>query len=552
MLQRTATILNSFFSSIFTEESEDVPVPAMTYTGPVLEEADVTPEVVERKLKMLRPSSSPGPDQIHPRVLVETAQSIATPLSQLFRESLLAGELPSDWKLGEVVPIFKKGCKQIPANYRPVSLTAVPCKVLESIIRDRIMSHMVSTLQLHNAQHGFRPKRSCATQLLATLDDWSKAIERGDPVDAIYLDFSKAFDTVPHKRLLCKLQAYGIGGKLLRWIESFLTDRKQRVVLNGRESSWAPVKSGVPQGSVLGPLLFVLYVNDLPDVVQCSVQMFADDTKIYRPVRNPSDAEHLQADINAAVDWSRKWQLSFNTEKCKVLHIGRVNECHAYSMGDSQLEKTSAERDLGIQVDRQLKFREQAAAAVTKAAQILAVIRRSFEHLDAETLPVLYKSLVRPHLEYCNTVWGPFNREDQQRVERVQRRATKLIPAIRDLPYTERLRILGLPSLYYRRRRGDMIMVYQLLHEGVDVDPENFFTSTAVGPTRGHPWKLMKPRAETRTRRLAFGVRTINDWNALPTSVVAASTLQLFQIQTRHTLASLSLRHSHQRLMQRH
>ena len=157
------------------------------------------------------------------------------------------------------------------------------------------------------------------------------------------------------------------------------------------------------------------------------------------------------------------------------------------------------------------------------------VIRRSFEHLDAETLPVLYKSLVRPHLEYCNTVWGPFNREDQQRVERVQRRATKLIPAIRDLPYTERLRILGLPSLYYRRRRGDMIMVYQLLHEGVDVDPENFFTSTAVGPTRGHPWKLMKPRAETRTRRLAFGVRTINDWNALPTSVVAASTLNSFK-----------------------
>ena len=258
---------------------------------------DVSPEVVEGKLKVLRPSSSPGPDGIHPRVLVETAHSVAAPLSQLFRESLLTGELPSDWKLGEIVPIFKKGCKQAPANYRPVSLTAVPCKVLESLVRDRIMDHMIKSGQLHDAQHGFRPKRSCATQLLATLDDWTRAIEQGDSVDAIYLDFSKAFDTVPHRRLLRKLQAIGIRGSLLRWIEGFLTDRKQRVALNGVKSSWAPVASGVPQGSVLGPLLFVAYVNDLPDAVNCGVQMFADDTKIYRPVSNTADAELLQADI---------------------------------------------------------------------------------------------------------------------------------------------------------------------------------------------------------------------------------------------------------------
>ena len=184
------------------------------YAGPVLDDVDVTPELVELKLKRLKPSSSPGPDAIHPRVLVETAHAIATPMSQLFCESIASGELPSDWKLGEIVPLFKKGSKQSPSNYRPVSLTAVPCKVLESIISDRIMDHSESTRQLHDAQHGFRPRRSCAIQLLSSLDDWSRAIERGDPVDAIYLDFAKA-DTVPHHRLLRKLQAYGIGGKLL-------------------------------------------------------------------------------------------------------------------------------------------------------------------------------------------------------------------------------------------------------------------------------------------------------------------------------------------------
>ena len=366
-------------------------------------------------------------------------------------------------------------------------------------------------------------------QLLATLDDWSKAIEQGDPVDAIYLDFSKAFDTVPHKRLLCKLRAYGIGGRLLRWVESFLTDRKQRVVLNGARSSWAAVRSGVPQGSVLGPLLFILFVNDLPDALQCNIQMFADDTKLYLPVRDPSDAGLLQADINAAMDWSKKWQLCFNPGKCKVLHVGKANNRLIYSMGDSLLDSTDLERDLGVQVDAELKFREHAAAAVSKASQMLAVIRRSFAHLDADTLPVLFKSMVRPHLEYCNTVWGPLNRADQKRVEKVQRRAIKLVTEIKDLSYTERLRILGLPSLYYRRRRGDMITLYQLLHGGVDLNPETFVSLAADGPTRGHPWKLRKPRAETRTRRLAFGVRVVNDWKSLPAKDVASSTLNCFK-----------------------
>ena len=227
--------------------------------------------------------------------------------------------------------------------------------------------------------------------------------------------------------------------------------------------------------------------------------------------------------------WSTRWQLAFNESKCKALHLGSNNQGSLYSMSGVLLAQATEERDLGVIVDVELKFRHHAAAAVAKASQILAVIRRSFGLLDKTTLPLLFKSLVRPHLEYGNITWGPFNRADQKLVERVQRRATKLVAELRDLPYPERLRSLGLPSLYYRRRRGDMIMVFKIIHGRVDLDPDAFFTRASMQVTRGHPWKLAKPRASSRIRRNAFGVRSINDWNGLPLEVVGSETLAQFK-----------------------
>ena len=294
-------------------------------------------------------------------------------------------------------------------------------------------------------------------------------------------------------------------------------------------SDWVPVTSGVLQGSVLGPLLFVLYVNDLPAAVQCPIQLFADDTKLYQSVGLASDASSLQRDLDMVVTWSDNWRLPFNEAKCSSLHFGRSNVRRVYSMRDAALEQVSVERDLGVLVDSELKFCAQAASAVSKATQILAVIRRSFQLIDRTTPPLLFKTLVRPLLEYGNVIWGPFNRADQKLVERVQRRATRLVDEIRREPYTERLRLLGLPSLYYRRRRGDMIAVFQMLHSGLDLDPAVFFTPAAKATTRGHPWKMDKPQAITRVRRNAFTVRVINDWNALPSHVVSSSTVNQFK-----------------------
>ena len=213
------------------------------------------------------------------------------------------------------------------------------------------------------------------------------------------------------------------------------------------------------------------------------------------------------------------------------MHIGSHNIEQPYSLGGVPVAVTGEERDLGIVIDSQLKFRRQAGVAISKASQMLAVVRRSFANIDHVTLPLLFKSMVRPYLEYCNTIWGPFNKTDQKQVERVQRRATKMVESIRHLPYPERLRHLGLPSLSYRHRRGDMITVYQLLHGGINVTPEHFLTMHDSDRTRGHRWKLHKPRAATSIRRNAFSVRIVNDWNSLPETVVSAESLTSFKAQ---------------------
>ena len=528
--QDKAEVLSRFFSSVFTLENiDEIPTLPIKWQGPFLEDIEITPAQVEQKLLHLRPSSSPGHDGIHPRVLQELAIPLSRPLSAIFRKSLDEAKIPDEWKEAEVVPIFKKGAKDEASNYRPVSLTSIPSKVCESLIRDEILAHMMESEQLNRNQHGFLPRRSCVSQLLETLDDWTREIEEGHPVDVAYLDFQKAFDSVPHCRLLSKLHDLGIRGKVLAWIKNFLTGRRQRIVVRGSKSSWAPVLSGIPQGSVLGPTLFLLYVNDLPDNVQSGIKLFADDAKVYANVQDQRGRDHLQEDLDALRTWSGVWQMPFNATKCKVLHLGPGNPQYAYTMFDVHLEQVGGEKDLGVIIDSSLKFRKQAAAAVAKANRVLGAIRRSFEHIDQQTLPLLYKTLVRPLLEYGNAAWGPYNAADIKLVERVQRRATRLVRPIRHYSYEDRLRALCLPSLQYRRRRGDVILIHQVMNGRVDINKQKFFQDPPSTVTRGHSLKIAKPQAQSRVRRNFWSVRAVNDWNRLPESVVSSATTNLFK-----------------------
>ena len=447
----------------------------------------------------------------------------------LFCKSVEEGQLPELWKLGHITPIHKKGSRRSPGNYRPVSLTSVIAKLLESIIRDAIVEHMLINNLFADNQHGFVPGRSCMSQLLVVMEEWTKILQHGEQIDVLYLDFKKAFDSVPHQRLLSKLEGYGIQGNLLKWINCFLTGRKQRVVIEGEVSEWSEVKSGIPQGSVLGPILFVIFINDLPEAVRSTCRIFADDTKVYRNVTSAEGPVSLQTDLDSLVEWSDLWQLPFNSDKCHSMHLGYNNPNHVYHMGDKQLDQSNHEKDLGVLIDNQLKFHVHTTTACNKANQILAIARRSFEFLDEVTVPLLYSAMVRPHLEYGNTIWGPHYKLDQLAVEKVQRRATKLVPGLHDVPYCERLQRLSLPSLHYRRRRGDMIQVYKIKAGVVRLDQSIFFQDPPSSLTRGHKWKIFKNHAQKDVRRHTFSCRVVDDWNALPASVIDAKTVNEFK-----------------------
>ncbi len=345
-------------------------------------------------------NKSPGPDRLHPRILNELSGELKEPLILLFKQSLEEGAVPKAWKEGKIAPIFKKGKENICDNYRPVSLTSIVWKVMEKMIRAQAINHLNQFIS--SCQHGFIEGRSCITQLLDTIDTWSRLLDKGSAIDAIYRDFSKAFDSLPHRRLLLKLEAYEIKGALLRWLESFLTGRRQIVPVNGNLFNWASVDSGVPQGSVLRPLLFICYINDMPGVVLSTFRMFADDTKIFRQVDSEEDTENLQSDLTKLKDWAGTWQLRFNATKCKVMHLGWNNHCQEYTMEQNDyqvlLSVTECEKDLGVHVDKDVEI------VSNKANRLCGMIRRSFSSMNGDMFNSLFRSLIRPHLEYGNTV----------------------------------------------------------------------------------------------------------------------------------------------------
>ena len=495
-------------------------------------------------------------------------------------KSLTTGEVPTDWKKAQITAIFKKGDRKKAHNYRPVSLTSITCKVLESILRDQVMEHLTKNDLLSNQQFGFIKGRSAVLQLLKVLDEWSQTLDQGESIDCIYMDFQKAFDTVPHRRLITKLKGYNIHENTLNWIKNFLTDRKQQVKIGSATSEWSEVLSGIPQGSVIGPLLFIVYINDMPENIANPTFMFADDTKLYskrtnaakqtarlrqdklrayrcamktksigkhqeyrktrkiwkeavREAKRQELTEHneLQHDMNLLLQWSDNWLLKFNAEKCKLLHVGK-KEDSPYSMDGTTLETVHEEKDVGVVMENDLSFKTHINTKINKANSVMGVIRRSFSHLDSSIFKMLFKALVRPHLEYAAPVWNPHLKFLSDQIESVQRRATKYIPGFKKKSYAERLTDLQLPCLAYRRLRGDLIEVYKITTEVYDCKVSGGILkqcSKEDRRTRGHDKKLSICYSRLNIRRNFFSNRVAPLWNSLPQGVVDAPSLNSFK-----------------------
>uniref|UniRef100_A0A8C5M941 Reverse transcriptase domain-containing protein n=1 Tax=Leptobrachium leishanense TaxID=445787 RepID=A0A8C5M941_9ANUR len=312
-----------------------------------------------------------GPDGIHPKLLKELSDVIAKPLTDLFNQSLLMGVVPEDWKLTNVVPIHKKGSREESGNYRPVSLTSVVGKLMETMLKERIVDHLKTHRLQDQKQHGFTSGRSCQTNLIDFFDWVTKIIDTGGAVDIAYLDFSKAFDTVPHRRLINKLQSLSLDSNIVEWIRQWLSDRQQRVVVNGVYSAQGLVTSGVPQGSVLGPILFNIFISDIAEGINGKVCLFADDTKICNRVDVPGGISQMTNDLGKLKKWSELWQLSFNVDKSKIMHLGRKNPRAEYRIFDTVLTSTSEERDLGVIISEDLKVSSQCNRAAGNASRML-------------------------------------------------------------------------------------------------------------------------------------------------------------------------------------
>jgi hypothetical protein len=484
-------------------------------------------------------------------MLKEVAAELARPLSLIFRKSFDLGQIPEQWRLADVCPIFKKGSRVDKANYRPVSLTSIPCKLMESVIRDVIMGHMVENGLISRDQHGFVPRKSCTTNLLECLDFITAELAKGGVVYSVYLDFWKAFDTVPHARLLVKLRAYGVCGKTLDWIADFLRNRKQRVVVDGRFSAWTNVTSGVPQGSVLGPLLFVIFINDLPEACGNILKLYADDSKILARISDAADLERLQSDLFRVAEWCDVWQMQLNADKCKVVCFGQKDEpavplvLPSRDGSRQELGFSEVERDLGVQVCHDLSWKKQIETAAARANSILGMLRKTFQHNSVELWKKLYVSYVRPHLEFAVPAWNPHKVGLGVLLEKVQRRATKIPKPLRQLSYEERLRRLGLEKLETRRSRGDLIQFFKCFWSFEEVDwhcPLQPLASTRPNlrvETRGGSQRMRRQHFGSRQtndhmaavtiRHNFFLNRIVNFWNRLPEEVVGARSVNGFK-----------------------
>ena len=524
----TANILAEFFESTYLKQDNST-CNTHQYIHDVDNSCKLKPVSVEEVAKLLNSVNifkSMGPDGIHPKLIKSLANNdeFIRNVQFLFNSCLDECKVPEAWKQANVIPIHKKGSVTEAKNYRPISLTSVMGKLFEKVVRDRILSEVGE--KLCSNQHGFVANKSCLSNLLEATDYINEILANDECVDVFYLDFQKAFDTVPHDKLMIKLENLGLSKRLLAIIQHFLSNRKFRVLIGDSFSDPRPVLSGVPQGSVLGPILFILYINDMPNQIQNLLLLFADDAKL---CANASKVNVNQTDLDNLAKWQNRWGLTFNTidSKCKVMHIGNKNPCHKYYLNGNELPSTTEEKDLGVWMTEDFTWSKNIDSNIKKAKSVMAWIMRTIIIKDQSTMLQLYKTLVRPHLEYCVQLWSPQPRYGNWgvifKIEDVQRQYTRQINGIGTLSYKERLKELNLTTLLERRARGDLIETFKIF-KGI----ANYGTQLLRMSKSGY--NILHPTGKrTKQQNDFFNTRAINYWNKLPNNIKDSNSVDMFK-----------------------
>lgn len=526
-----ASVLNDAFTNNFSTTT-DVLLPSI----PFYNYATMSPITVDvlgtgKLINSLNLHSSPGFDCINSKFLKNTCEFSTIILTKIFQQSIDSSVLPVEWKIGKVVPIYKTGIKTSPLNYRPISLTSTCCKMLEHVIYSNLVNFLESNSFFTPAQHGFRKSYSCETQLISFTHALHRILDCSSYADCIFLDFAKAFDKVCHQLLLHKLNQLSIDYNVLKWIEYFLANRSQFVYANGYNSSLTDVCSGVPQGTVLGPLLFLIYINDLPSLIKSNIYLFADDCVVVREITNINDSSILQSDLNTIATWCNTWLMKLNINKCKIMRVTRAtNTQTSYYLNNSPLQLVNSYKYLGVHITSNLTWSLHIQNITNNANRMLGYLRRNFSKAPSSLKLLLYKTLIRSKLEYATSVWDPYHEKLINLLELVQNNSVRFILSKYDraASITDMKSGLDIPSLSLRRKVFRLSLFHNLYHHPTLRDhliPYPQYVSNRID----HCHKVGIESSGTQAFNQSFILRTAREWNHLPAELVNINDNQLFR-----------------------
>jgi Reverse transcriptase (RNA-dependent DNA polymerase)/Endonuclease-reverse transcriptase len=539
--QEKAEVLQEFYKSVFQAEEE--------VEFEIEDQEEREGEMFEPNLfntlkiiKGLKNNKACGEDKLRAEFLKLSPEIHANFLHKIACEVVRLGKVPEGWKKAVVVPIFKGGERGRVENYRPVSLTSLGSRIVEMMIAYEIVKDLEGKGYFDNMQHGFRSGYSCETQVLGLVEELADVLDKRGVVHAIFLDFAKAFDKVPHSLLIKKLNNVITDKRLVRVVEDFLKHRTQRVRVGDVLSEEGQVTSGVPQGSVLGPILFIIYIQDMKSGLKSKVRLFADDSVIYKEIKRVEDTEELQSDLTLIGEWVTQNKLVLNVSKCTIIKFSRKrkdDDNSSYIIMGEILKEAEDYKYLGITLDSELKWNKHVDKVVAGANKHIGFVYRNLRGTSVKTKDVAYKTLIRPKLEYCSSVWDPYTLEMVNELERVQKLAARRVTGqFRSWRVEEENPIagaklvndMGWKELSVRRKTDRLCAMYSVQHGSRGWAELNSLTQKATYLGRNdHDLKLRVVGSNLDVGKYSFLNRTVRDWNGLPSDIVMVESRKLFR-----------------------